>query len=54
VGQLGRRLAARRIKIEFTIERRRGSSNVVNDVEIDDFEGAEKTYVRHFVLDKDA
>lgn len=44
----------RRIKIEFTIERRRGSSNVVNDVEVDDFEGAEKTYVRHFVLDKDA
>jgi type II secretion system protein J len=44
----------RRIKIEFTIERRRGSSNVVNDAEVDDFEGAEKSYVRHFVLDKDA
>ncbi|MFO1078724.1 MAG: hypothetical protein U1E73_13450 [Planctomycetota bacterium] len=41
----------RRIKIEFTIERRRGSRNVVNDREIDDFEASEKTYVRHFVLD---
>lgn len=44
-------LLPRRIKIEFTIERRRGSRNVVNDVEIDDFEAAEKTYVRHFVFD---
>lgn len=44
----------RRIKIEFTIERRRGSSNVVNDAEVDDFEGAEKSYVRHFVLDEAA
>jgi prepilin-type N-terminal cleavage/methylation domain-containing protein len=43
----------RRIKIEFVLERRRGSSNVVNDVEVDDFEGAEKKYVRHFVLDQD-
>jgi len=43
----------RRIKIEFVLERRRGSSNVVNDVEVDDFEGAEKKYVRHFVLPKD-
>ncbi|MCA8953800.1 MAG: prepilin-type N-terminal cleavage/methylation domain-containing protein [Planctomycetes bacterium] len=42
----------RRIKIEFTIERRRGSRNVVNDAEIDDFEAAEKTYVRHFVFDR--
>lgn len=41
----------KRIKLEFTIERKRSSRNVVNDVEIDDFEGAEKTYVRHFVLD---
>ena len=41
----------KRIKIEFTIERKRSSRNVVNDVEIDDFEGAEKSYVRHFVLD---
>lgn len=43
----------RRIKVEFVLERRRGSSNVVNDVEVDDFEGAEKKYVRHFVLDAD-
>ena len=42
----------KRIKIEFTIERRRSSRNVVSDVEIDDFEGAEKKYVRHFVLPK--
>jgi hypothetical protein len=42
----------RRIKIEFTIERRRGSRNVVSDAEIEDFEAAEKTYVRHFVLDE--
>lgn len=41
-----------RIKIEFTIERRRSSRNVVSDAEVDDFEGAEKTYVRHFVIDK--
>jgi prepilin-type N-terminal cleavage/methylation domain-containing protein len=41
----------KRIKIEFTIERKRSSRNVVNDAEIDDFEGAEKTYVRHFVFD---
>jgi len=41
-----------RIKIEFTIERRRSSRNVVSDAEIEDFEGAEKTYVRHFTLDK--
>lgn len=43
----------RRIKVEFVLERRRGSSNIVNDVEIDEFEGADKKYVRHFVLDKD-
>jgi len=42
----------KRIKIEFTIERRRSSRNVVSDVEIEDFEGAEKKYVRHFVLPK--
>ncbi|MCK5942460.1 MAG: prepilin-type N-terminal cleavage/methylation domain-containing protein, partial [Planctomycetes bacterium] len=42
----------KRIKIEFTIERRRSSRNVVSDIEIEDFEGAEKTYVRHFVLPK--
>src|SRR5262245_46330174 len=40
-----------RIKIEFTIERRRSNRNVVNDLEIEDFEGAEKSYVRHFVFD---
>ncbi|MBL8722508.1 MAG: prepilin-type N-terminal cleavage/methylation domain-containing protein [Planctomycetes bacterium] len=44
----------RRIRIEFQIERRRGSGNTVNAVEIDDFEDAEKKYVRHFVLDADA
>ena len=42
----------KRIKIEFTIERRRSSRNVVSDVEIDDLEGAEKTYVRHIVFDR--
>jgi len=41
-----------RMKIEFTIERKRSSRNVVSDVEIDDFEGAEKTYVRHIVFDE--
>lgn len=41
----------RRIKVEFTLERKRSSRNVVDDAEIEDFEGAEKTYVRHFVLD---
>ncbi|MCB9877074.1 MAG: prepilin-type N-terminal cleavage/methylation domain-containing protein [Planctomycetes bacterium] len=41
----------KRIRIEFTIERRRASRNVVSDVEVEDFEGAEKTYVRHFVFD---
>ncbi|HEX6811430.1 MAG TPA: prepilin-type N-terminal cleavage/methylation domain-containing protein [Planctomycetota bacterium] len=41
----------KRLKIEFTIERRRSNRNVVNDVEIEDFEGAEKSYVRHFVFD---
>ncbi|MFY9344206.1 MAG: prepilin-type N-terminal cleavage/methylation domain-containing protein, partial [Planctomycetota bacterium] len=41
----------KRIQVEFTIERKRSSRNVVSDVEIDDFEGAEKTYVRHFVFD---
>lgn len=42
----------KRVKIEFTIERRRGSRNIVSDVEVEDFEGAEKTYVRHFVFDE--
>ncbi len=46
-------LLPRRIRVEFTIERRRGSRNVVNDAEIDDFESAEKTYIRHFVFDPD-
>jgi prepilin-type N-terminal cleavage/methylation domain-containing protein len=41
----------KRMKIEFTIERRRSSRNVVSDIEVDDFEGAEKTYVRHIVFD---
>ncbi|MBL8747714.1 MAG: prepilin-type N-terminal cleavage/methylation domain-containing protein [Planctomycetes bacterium] len=41
-----------RIKIEFTIERRRSSRNIVSDVEVDDFEGAERTYVRYFALEK--
>lgn len=41
----------KRIKIEFIIERRRSSRNVVSDIEVADFEGAEKSYVRHFVFD---
>lgn len=41
----------RRIKVEFTLERKRSSRNLVDDAEFEDFEGAEKTYVRHFVLD---
>ncbi|MEQ1632818.1 MAG: hypothetical protein ABL997_10625, partial [Planctomycetota bacterium] len=41
----------RRIKVEFTLERKRQSRNIVDDAEIEDFEGAEKTYVRHFVID---
>lgn len=41
----------KRIKIEFIIERRRSSRNVVSDLEVEDFEGAEKSYVRHFVFD---
>lgn len=41
----------RRIKVEFTLERKRSSRNVVDDAEFEDFEGAEKTYVRHFVLE---
>lgn len=45
-------LLPRRIKIEFTLERKRGSRNVVSDAEVEDFEGAEKTYVRHIVLDR--
>ncbi len=38
-----------RIKIEFTLERRRSNRA---DSEIEDFEGAEKTYVRHIVFDE--
>jgi prepilin-type N-terminal cleavage/methylation domain-containing protein len=41
----------KRLKIEFTIERRRSSRNVVSDIEVEDFEGAEKTYIRHYVFD---
>jgi prepilin-type N-terminal cleavage/methylation domain-containing protein len=41
----------KRLKIEFTIERRRSSRNVVSDIEVEDFEGAEKNYIRHFVFD---
>ncbi|MEO6593579.1 MAG: prepilin-type N-terminal cleavage/methylation domain-containing protein [Planctomycetota bacterium] len=41
-----------RIKIEFTIERRLSNRNVVSDLEVEDFEGAEKTYVRHIVFDR--
>lgn len=41
-----------RIKIEFTIERRRSSRNIVSDVEVEDFEGGERTYVRHFTFDR--
>jgi prepilin-type N-terminal cleavage/methylation domain-containing protein len=41
----------RRIKIEITLERNRSSRNIVDDAEVEDFEGAEKTYVRHIVLD---
>jgi len=41
----------RRIKVELTLERNRSSRNIVDDAEVEDFEGAEKTYVRHIVLD---
>jgi hypothetical protein len=37
-----------RIKIEFVIERKRGEGSV----EVEDFEGADKTYVRHIVFDQ--
>ncbi|MFN6146528.1 MAG: type II secretion system protein J [Planctomycetota bacterium] len=37
-----------RIKIEFKIERKRGEGSI----EIEDFEGADKTYVRHIVFDQ--
>ncbi|GDY03410.1 hypothetical protein LBMAG49_27390 [Planctomycetota bacterium] len=40
----------RRLKIEFVLERKQGSRNVVNETEIDDFEGSTKTYVRHFTF----
>jgi prepilin-type N-terminal cleavage/methylation domain-containing protein len=41
----------RRLKIELTIERRLQSENVATGAEVDDFEGIEKKYVRHIVLD---
>lgn len=37
-----------RIKIEFVIERKRGEGSI----EVEDFEGADKTYVRHIVFDQ--
>ncbi|MCC6672960.1 MAG: prepilin-type N-terminal cleavage/methylation domain-containing protein [Planctomycetes bacterium] len=42
----------RRIKIEFTVERRLASRNEVSGAEVDDFEGVQKKYVRHIVLDR--
>lgn len=42
----------RRIEIEFTIERKLTSLNVVSDSELEDFEGVLKTYKRHIVLDR--
>lgn len=42
----------RRIEIEFTIERKLTSLNVVSDAELEDFEGVIKTYRRHIVLDR--
>jgi prepilin-type N-terminal cleavage/methylation domain-containing protein len=41
----------RRIRVEFTIERRLGNRNRVAGAEIDDFEKINKRYVRDFVLD---
>jgi len=41
----------KRIKISFSIERRRSSRNVVSDLEVADLEGALRTYERHIVFD---
>lgn len=41
----------KRIKISFSIERRRSSRNVVSDAEVADLEGALRTYERHIVFD---
>jgi prepilin-type N-terminal cleavage/methylation domain-containing protein len=44
-------LLPRRIKFEFTIERKLQSSNQVTGAEVEDFEEVLKKYVRHVVLD---
>lgn len=41
----------KRIKISFSLERRRSSRNVVSDAEVADLEGALRTYERHIVFD---
>lgn len=41
----------KRIKISFSLEKRRSSRNVVSDVEVEDFEGGTRTYERHIVFD---
>ncbi len=41
----------RRLKIEFTVERRLANRNRVADIEVEDFEKLTKTYVRHIVFD---
>lgn len=41
----------KRIKISFSLERRRSSRNVVSDTEVEDFEGGTRTYERHIVFD---
>ena len=41
----------KRIKISFSLERRRSSRNVVSDAEVEDFEGGTRTYERHIVFD---
>lgn len=43
----------RRIKIEFTIERKLASANEVTHAEVDDFEDNNKKYTHHIVLDKE-
>jgi len=40
----------KRIKVQFTIERKAKNRNQVSDLEVQDLEDVEKTYVRHFVL----
>ena len=42
----------RRIEIEFTLERKLTSLNVVSDLELEDFEEVSKPYKRHIVLDR--